>query len=371
MKFAEAGEEGLQQLTQNIVDEVAKSLSGIEADFSPDTLGEGVWDSFWKTLWSGIGAGSPTIRFGLDAHDARKAYLRDTLLAEAQDREQSIFQDLDALSQDSELASRDPLLYEDAVRTLAQGSPLERVYIPASGLATAYGEHQDALFGALESLGVSQQEYAEMLAQGGDLEIAVEKYASAVAANKEFAALIADHRRLTPDGFTRQELHDFHKARQDEMQRLLDDIASDKEAKTQLEQESREIHWAVRQMLEAAGQSSEGARANAAQTTAVFATLAQRSKGQYSPRQLWDMYAPDMVGPDGKVYAAREAWFPSLGARRAAWPGMCPLNPSAQTWRPCSRGRFPKAQRSRRKGKLPLRQRRENRRNTASPATLP
>ena len=216
-------------------------------------------------------------------------------------------------------AARDPILYEDAVRNLAQGSPVERVYVPASGLATAYGEHQEQLAGALEQLGISQQDYADALAQGGDLEIPIEKYASTVAANKEFAALIADHRRLSPDGFTRQELSDFFKARQDEMQSLLDDIASDKQAETQFEQEAKEIHWAVQQMLVAAGRSAEEARAQAAQATAFFATLAQRSGGKYSPRQLWDMYMPDITGPDGKVYAANEALFP--GSEVANRPG--------------------------------------------------
>ena len=140
MQVAESGEEGVQTFTQNLVGEVAKATSSMETDFSFDNLSQDVVDSVFKTLWSGIGAGHAGPRLAIDVYSAKTgggaAYLRDQVIAAGHENEQAVLTDLTSLSQDSKLAQRDPLLYEDAMRTLAQGGKINSVYIPASGMAS-------------------------------------------------------------------------------------------------------------------------------------------------------------------------------------------------------------------------------------------
>ncbi|WP_407845090.1 hypothetical protein [Desulfovibrio falkowii] len=317
MKVGESVEEGLQQFAQNVVGEAGKALSNMNPDWSIENLGEGVIDSVMQTLWSAVGAEHPTIRLGVDLADVRatraaeqRIALRDQILAEIQGGEQAILEQLDGFSQESQLAKLDPLLYEDALRHLAQGSPIKTVYIPAQGITDAYADNTAKLNETLDALGVAKEDYQLALESGGDLLVPVEKYASTVAVNAEFVARISGHRRLTEDGFTVNELQDWQAAQRDEMQRLMEAAQSEEIVATQTERESQEIFWAVRQQLEAAGQPQDVARANAAQMAAFFATLSSRS-GQYSPRQLWDMYAPDVrQGENGKVIEAGEALTP-------------------------------------------------------------
>jgi hypothetical protein len=121
---------------------------------------------------------------------------------------------------------------------------------------------------------------------------------------------------LSADGFTINELREWHARQQEEMRRILEQVEADEAAATQAEQESRDIFWSVREMLEASGQNSETARANAAQMTALFSVVAQRSGGQYTPRQLWDRYAPDLMR-GSRVIRAGEV-LPATGTAGAA-----------------------------------------------------
>ncbi|MDR3362176.1 MAG: hypothetical protein LBO64_04985 [Desulfovibrio sp.] len=305
LKLMESGEEGLQQFAQNIVGEVGKKLSGLVPDFSLENLGEGVLDSIKQSLWSAIGAEKPTINLGLDLYGVRqerlaneRIALRDSILAGIQSGEQAMLSELDGFSAQSKLAQRDPLMYEDAMRHLAQGAPIKNVYIPAQGIMDAYADNTTLLNGALETLGVSQDDYQLALNSGGDLIVPVEKYATAVAADAEFVARIADNRRLTEDGFTVSEYREFTAQRQEEVERLLADAQTEQEAATQLETESREIFETTRDMLVTVGRPMQEARSDAALTAAFFATMAQRSNGKSTPRQLWEKYAPNILGPN-------------------------------------------------------------------------
>lgn len=317
MKAGEAVEEGLQQFAQNAVGEAGKALSDIDPDWSLENLGEGVVDSVVQTLWSAIGAEHPTVRLGVDLADVRadraarqRIAQRDHVLVEIQEGEQAILEQLDGFSRDSQLAKLDPLMYEEALRHLAQGSPVRNIYIPAQGITDAYADNTGKLDDALAALGVRKEDYQLALESGGDLVVPVEKYAVTVAADAEFAARITGHRRLTEDGFTAAELQDWQAAQREEMQRLMASAQEEEQAATQAERESQEIFWAARQMLEAVGQPQDVARANAAQMAAFFSVMSGRG-GQYSPRQLWDMYAPDMRrGEDGRIIEASEALAP-------------------------------------------------------------
>jgi hypothetical protein len=298
IKAAESLEEGVQQFTQNVIGEIAKHITGNNANFDAYTLLEGVADSFTQTLWSAIGTGSPSIRFGLDAVEARGIARLDAILEAGQKREQEILTELDGFSQNSTLAKRDPLLFQDAMHHLAQGAKIKTVYIPAEGLYLAYGENKEGLHSALEALGVEKDAFYEAMNAGNDLQISVEKYASAVATDQTFSGLVADNRRLTEDGFTINEYREFTAQRQEEVERLLADTQTEQEAATQLETESREIFETTRDMLVTVGRPLQEARSDAALTAAFFATMAQRSNGKSTPRQLWEKYAPNILGPN-------------------------------------------------------------------------
>ncbi|MDR1489602.1 MAG: hypothetical protein LBS65_03830, partial [Desulfovibrio sp.] len=251
-------------------------------------------------LWSAIGAGAPVVRFGLNAAGAydyaKKTAAYDNYIAERQNAEQQILSDLDHFSQDSKLAQRDPLLFEEAVASLKQGAPIQNVYIPAEALSDSYKNTEGGVQSALDSLGISREDYAAALQNGDDLVVPVEKYTAAIAANKEFAAHVADNRRLSEDGFTINELREFTAQRQAEVEKLLADAKIENEAANIIETESREIFNSMRDTLTAQGRPFQEARANAAQVAAFFGTIAARSKGKHTPKQLWERYAPDVRG---------------------------------------------------------------------------
>ena len=303
------------------VGEMAKAWRGVEEGFSwEDALGE-VKDSILTTLWSGIGTSSPTVRFGVDVADARRgggaAWLHDQRLAAASEQEQAILGDLDTLAQESKLAQRDPILYEDAMRTLAQGGTVNTVYIPATGLAAAYGEDGgQGVQPVLEALGVSLGDFQDAYFSGGDVAVPLATYAATVASNKEFAVRIAEHRRLSPDGYTVNELRQWHKDNQEGLETMLADAAASTEHTHLVEQEGEEVFFAAKEMLVASGVESTVATANATQFAAFFTTVAQRTGT--TPRQLWDSYAPNVQGQNGRVVEAGEALFPKGNTPPAA-----------------------------------------------------
>lgn len=316
-KLSETAEEMAQQGLQIVVGEVTKLFTGTESDKTPDAAVGEVLEAGWKTLWSAWGAESGTIRFGLDVRDARNgggaAYVRDMALAAGQQREQEILSSLDDLSANSKLAQRDPGLYEEAVRAMNQDGQVQNVYIPAGGLSAVMGGSEaiandpaasQRLSGVLDMLDVSGEDFSLTLAGGTDLVIPIEKYAAAVAQDKEFAALIAQDRRLTSDGFTVRELQQWARDNESSLREAVKAAALSGRQPTQLEAETQEISYAVQAQLETTGQPRDVAAANAAQVAAVFGTLSQRAGT--SPMQLWGMYAPDVAQEGGFTVEAAE-----------------------------------------------------------------
>lgn len=318
LQTLEAFEEGAQELTQWAVGEVAKYATGVESHKGFEEALQQSADAALKALVVPFSTVSTGPRFALDVRSAYKdggaGYVRDMTLAAGQEREQEILASIDDLSATSKLAQRDPLLYEEAVRAMNQGGPVQNVYIPAGGLVGAFGgmeavtapgsEQAVHLQNVLDTLGVSSDDMALAVAGGSDLVIPLEKYAAAVAQNCEFATLIANDRRLTPDGFTVREMDQWVRENRDALREAMDSFQAEGVHATQLETETQEIHWAVQQQLEAVGESRDVARANAAQVAAFFGTVAQRAG--MTPMQLWSLYAPDVAQEGGLLVEAEE-----------------------------------------------------------------
>lgn len=217
--------------------------------------------------------------------------------ARASEREQAVIDAVTQGVQSSQLAQLDPLMFEQAVALMKQGSAVENVYIPAQAFAQSYGQ-SDVRAQVMEQLGVTQEQLDTQASSGGDLVIPLEKYAKAVAMNPDFAAAIANDRRLTADGYTRNEKAAFDEEMTLNMQRAVEVARQERGVKDQFDAETKAIYDEALELRKAAGTVDNAATSDALGMAAAFTNIARMSEGQYTPQQLWEMYKPKVVGPD-------------------------------------------------------------------------
>ena len=314
-KGTESIEEAIQQGIQTASTEAAKLLEGIESKETMSHTLSQMWDAAWSTLWSIWGGGmNATIRGGVGLYQATKqngglAYQRDQQLLAGQAHEQSVLNAITDESQRSQLAQTDPVLYQEVVEAMHNGSDMSVVYVPAQGLleavggdaAIAEGTDGGARFDAMLNLiGVTRDDFSQTLMSGGDLVIPLDQYAAAVAQDREFATLIQHDRRLTPDGYTTREFRNAVNHNRNNIEQEIRDAAAGIQHNEQVFQESRAIMEDITTRLVQAGRTQDEARNQALQMASVFTTLAER--GGVTPKVLWEAYAPQISrGENGEI----------------------------------------------------------------------
>lgn len=218
--------------------------------------------------------------------------------ARASEREQAVIDAVTQGVQTSQLAQLDPLMFEQAVALMKQGSAVENVYIPAQAFAQMYSHNIEVRAAAMDSLGITEEQLEAQASTGGDLVIPLEKYAKAVATVPDFAAAIANDRRLTADGYTRNEKAAFDEEMALNMQRAVEVARQEREVKDQFDAETKAIYEEALELRKAAGVVGNAAASDALGMSAAFTNIARMSEGQYTPQQLWEAYKPKVVGPD-------------------------------------------------------------------------
>lgn len=206
--------------------------------------------------------------------------------------EQKFLDQIDQAAATPQMAQHDPLLYQETLRVLKDGGKVTHVYIPAQALGSLYSG--EGLSKIVDSLGVREQ-YGDMAEVGGDLKVEIGDYIKTVAADPNFAPTVVNDRRLSEDGFTRNELATMQKEQAQEFQSVLEAVKSEREAESAIEAEGQQIYKQVVEMRRASGMVPMSVREDAAAMAAFFTIVAKRTDGQSTPMQLFERFGPSEV----------------------------------------------------------------------------
>ncbi len=219
---------------------------------------------------------------------------REYQIAQVAEQEQQIIDALEKGVQSSELAQLDPLLFQEAMKVLGEGSQVQNIHIPAEAFIRVYGNNEAERDAALNQLGVTPEQLEVSVLSGGDVVITVGAYSAAVMALPDFAARFVNDRRLTADGYTRNEKATFDVEVQENMRRALEVAREEREVQDQYDQETKAIYNDILAMRRSVGLVSNSAATDAASVAAVLTNVARLSQGQYTPLQLWEQARLDI-----------------------------------------------------------------------------
>jgi hypothetical protein len=205
-------------------------------------------------------------------------------------REQELLSALDETAQATETGQLSPEHLQAAVQAIRDqvGENVSTVYVDAEAFIGNLGEEAGAV---AERVGISDQLDAAY-SSGGLLEIPIAKYAAHIAAVPEINNALIEHRKFSPGSMTLAEQQAYFASQQEEMQRLMDVVAEEQAAADVIEQEAADVVKDLTEKLKATGRIKGKERDNAVLYAARLATLARRSGGQYSVKELYETYGP-------------------------------------------------------------------------------
>lgn len=207
----EGGEEGAQQLAQDLIQNQANQESGSPgADVTPTDMLANALQSFWVGAQGGLGMGA--------AGAAGNYALDSGRIQRAQDNQQ-VFAHLATGAKNSVLRERLPSAMADAVNSMTAETPVATVRIDARAFAEHFNQAGVNPEVIAQQVGVAPETLSQALASGGDIEISTGQYAAHLAASDHHNALVR-HARLRPDDYTQAELD----TAQNELQSQAHDI---------------------------------------------------------------------------------------------------------------------------------------------------
>lgn len=187
------------------------------------------------------------------------------------------------------LAQRDPERFGEVQGAILRDQGVDTIAIPAARLQELFqsepGEGQAPIDQAtlMRNLGVTDEQMAEALAVGGDVQMTPEAFAQHVLADKATRAALVEHVRLGVDGMTEAEAKEWEttglREAIDDMASLLDSMESGRRV------EAARIETEVESMMVAAGEARDTARYAAVLTAQRYAVRAERAG--VSPLELW------------------------------------------------------------------------------------
>lgn len=177
-------------------------------------IGEGVENAMAMGLLAGTTMGG-----GFQAVN----YLADRQKTQRAEKSAEFLDGLNKLAQADKLASRDPETFEQFIAQVAEGSPVQTVFIDAKTLM------QSGLGGELAKVSpsVAQQIDAAIVA-GGQIAIPVEEYAARIAPT-EYAQSLLDHLKVEAEGFSRAEAQQFMQSHAEALQQEVERTLAEKQ----------------------------------------------------------------------------------------------------------------------------------------------
>jgi hypothetical protein len=291
--------EFLQKFPEDLTEDLA--LVDVRGQDVWDALG-GFMDNLDETAKAGLYEGLLSAPWALLGGAGQ--VVRDYSNMRATEQEQTI---LDSLTQDitqTNLAQLDPVLHQQALQILASGSQIENVFIDSQAFEAAYGQDVAGQTQVLNSLGISQEAYQNAVATGEELTVQLGNYASTVAAFPEFANNLANDRKLSKQGLTRNEWMQTQQELAKTYQDILIQSQEEVQAATQEDAETKAIFEQVYAARQAAGRVPDAARLDAAQFTAALVSMAKMSEGKYTATQLFEAYMPQVTAGQARVEEA-------------------------------------------------------------------
>lgn len=181
-------------------------------------------------------------------------------------------ENLSEAAKNSALRDRAPDVFEQFVKEVSEDTPVQHVFIDGQTLA----QSKDAPKLAEVSKSIAEQ-IEEAAANGGDVRIPIEEYASRIAGTDLAAGLLNDL-KVDPDGMTFGEAQAFRQSERKAMAEQVAEQVQETEKKQAPIDEFKEIQRTIQSRLdETKTFSKEVSEAYAALPAAFFSTMAQRT----------------------------------------------------------------------------------------------
>lgn len=183
--------EGLQELSVIIGGELTKVGSGDE--LRAPTM-EGVTDATGRALEAGLDAAAGAAGLGLAGGLGNRVgtTVKDRIEARKVEQNQTLIRALGEAGTESKLAQRMPEKYQELIKTIREGGPVENVFIPAEQFNSYF--QSKGVDPSIVAQEVGATNHKEATAAGTDVMIPVEKYAATLARTEHHDALAEDIR---------------------------------------------------------------------------------------------------------------------------------------------------------------------------------
>jgi hypothetical protein len=187
---------------------------------------------------------------GAECRERQRLNRRDAEQAQTADHAQSIDQVMDAAAE-SKVRTRDPQSFSALISHLSQGTPVEKLFVPAEKLAT-YFQSNDIDYSSDPFWGSYSEQIDQGLATGGDVVVPTSEAAAHLAGTPAWDAIRGDV-RTTPGGMSLSEAEAFESTKADELEKMGAEMAAQMEADRAALEPRQKIVESVRDKLMQAG----------------------------------------------------------------------------------------------------------------------
>lgn len=203
---------------------------------------------------------------------------------------------LNKLVQADKLVARDPETFEQFIAQVAEGGPVQTVFIDAKTLM------QSGVAEQVASVSPAVAAQITTAAQtGGQIAIPVEEYAARIAPT-EYAQSLLDHLKTEPEGFSRAEAQQFMQSHAEELQAEVERTLAEKQVDDTFKASAEVVRNEIRSQLDTAARFTPQVNdAYSAMVGNFYATMA--AKMGTTPEELFQRYplkiAAERIDGDG------------------------------------------------------------------------
>lgn len=282
---AETGTEVVQEVVNVLGEEIAKYLDpkDLESLISTESGREQIMDRL-GTILEDVGKGmavlalpGATMNFRADMERAYRAEENQQRILAMGDNAQA-----------SKLRERSPELFQEYVDKIADGGPVENIYVNADQFRTFFqikGLDPAAVVAEIPSV---QAQYEEALNTGGDLVIPLGEYAAKVATT-EYHQELSDIIRLRAEDMSAAEAKEWQKTSSEEFSKEADRVLAEQEDSESVQQSADTVFEQIRSDIVATGKFTDDAATAYATLHKNFSiTMADRLGMQ--PHEIYQRY---------------------------------------------------------------------------------
>jgi hypothetical protein len=262
-----------RELPSELATTIAQNATDV-AIANPDKT----WGDFWNELPADLRTTAVSVAVmggagGALNTAASRLNVREAEQTRAAEAAQTVAQVMDAAAE-SKVRQRDPEAFASLIERLAQGSPAEKLFVPADKLVEYFQSH-DIDYSSDPFWGSYSDEIDQGLATGGDVVVPTAQAAAHLAGTPAWEA-IRPEVRVTPGGMSLSEAEAFERDKAAELEKMGAEMAAQMEADRAAMEPRQKIVESVRDRLMQAGYTPDAALVNAELVAARYATRAAR-----------------------------------------------------------------------------------------------